>query len=62
MNDAMVPFGVLSEQEDRDPPSAVTDLATTDTTSNSMKLTWTSPGDNGILEQLWSMISDIWKG
>jgi hypothetical protein len=32
---------------DPTPPSAVTDLATTDPTSNSIKLIWTAPGDDG---------------
>ena len=32
---------------DPTPPSAVTDLSTTDPTSNSIKLTWTAPGDDG---------------
>lgn len=29
------------------PPSAITDLALSDATSNSIKLTWTAPGDDG---------------
>ncbi|RCV63253.1 PKD repeat-containing protein [Methanophagales archaeon] len=35
------------ECPDTTPPSAVTDLATIDPTSNSIKLTWTAPGDDG---------------
>jgi hypothetical protein len=44
---------------DTTPPSAVTDLATTDPTSNSIKLTWTAPGDDGNTGTATTY--DIWK-
>jgi len=37
----------VTEEEDTTPPAAVTNLAASDPTSSSIKLTWTAPGDDG---------------
>jgi len=38
---------LIPQQQDSTPPADITDLATAGTTSNSVNLTWTAPGDDG---------------
>jgi len=41
------PYYNITLQPDRTPPAAITDLATSEPTLSSIKLTWTAPGDDG---------------